>query len=258
LDEDELAKRLQNLQAEEQLLRLELSMAEEAMMDVEEQSNEYDDGDGRASRAESNGSDQPQEDRVFSDTRRLAFRVETEVASRVKEREQVIEHAASHKSQDRPVSAATVEMQSSSDEESTQKAMSPEEAQTLLQAAQHEEMQELLQLQDDNAKLVIQIKEVQHQLQELRMSSGAMELTSDSPSSRHPLPHEKVEEANRKIRELHALRKRWWSERQDPQTTVRRALAVHDLEIDDTSKDDEPPHHEVSLFQRIQASMTMP
>lgn len=79
----------------------------------------------------------------------------------------------------------------------------------------------------------------------------------DAPPPKIPgLPDELVAEVLFKRRELRALRKRWWHERQDPNCTVRRTLAVADLPETFDSPDKPPDFQNTSLFDRIVASMT--
>jgi len=70
------------------------------------------------------------------------------------------------------------------------------------------------------------------------------------------VPDELVAEVILKRRELRALRKRWWMERQHDTCTVRRTLAVADLPKDPEAPDQAPQLQHQGLFERIVASMT--
>eukprot|EP00747_Dinoflagellata_sp_TGD_P219867 gnl/TRDRNA2_/TRDRNA2_91905_c0_seq1.p1 gnl/TRDRNA2_/TRDRNA2_91905_c0~~gnl/TRDRNA2_/TRDRNA2_91905_c0_seq1.p1 ORF type:complete len:375 (+),score=100.11 gnl/TRDRNA2_/TRDRNA2_91905_c0_seq1:128-1126(+) len=66
-----------------------------------------------------------------------------------------------------------------------------------------------------------------------------------------------VREVHRKVRELRALRKRWWSDRQDPAVTVSRCRAL--AELDEGMSGEPPPllFNKVDLYKRLEASMTL-
>lgn len=245
LDETEEAKRLQNLAAEEQFLRMELSIAE---------SNFDEDSDSVFSKQisdQSYASIRP-EDTVFKDVRRLALRVEQEVQRKIKERDRLL----TNQQGDDDISVASDHPSSDDDAKGVERPLSPRAATEMLQSTAHPEMQELVELRETNAMLLGKIQEIQSGIHEARVVSGALNINLAGDASN--LPAELTAEVQGKIRELQALRKRWWSERQDPQTTVRRALACQDLDIDSTQPDAPPHTAQASLFQRIQASMTMP
>jgi len=167
-----------------------------------------------------------------------------------------------------------------------------------LRAMEHADMRRLLEVRQDNAQLMDRIKEAMAGLEDLRRSRGNPEglLQQNATGSIEDLDAEQgesrrdsdddlddelvisvseeavrsaasaqtaqnaqlVEAVRRKRRELLALRRRWWGERQNVQTTVRRALAVSGFkEVDEG--DDEPPHSgRASLYQRIYNSTTLP
>eukprot|EP00927_Polykrikos_kofoidii_P044190 TRINITY_DN38225_c0_g1_i1.p1 TRINITY_DN38225_c0_g1~~TRINITY_DN38225_c0_g1_i1.p1 ORF type:complete len:734 (+),score=185.12 TRINITY_DN38225_c0_g1_i1:66-2267(+) len=132
-----------------------------------------------------------------------------------------------------------------------------------LRSLPHGELMELMRVRKDNKRLLQAIQDEQDELNRLRAETGAPEeLLRPSANSSTSLPvgvdKTLVDDVRRKCRELDELRKRWWSDRQDPMTTVRRALAATDLP-ENADDDDEPPTSvQASLFERIHASMTLP
>lgn len=245
LDETGLARRIQSLADEEQFLRMELEIAESAF---DEELLSEPGSDGAASVASQESTLINPEDQTFRDVRHLAFRVQQEVQQKVNEREKVLALDLEHASDDED----NIEVSS---EEGEERPLTPKSAMQFLQSATHPEMSELLELQETNKMLLGKIQHIQNGIHETRVISGALNLHAGESSNLDP---GMKAEAQRKMRELDALRKRWWSERQDPQTTVRRALATQDLDIDSQQPDAPPKTAQASLFQRIQASMTMP
>merc|ERR1712183_872985 len=98
---------------------------------------------------------------------------------------------------------------------------------------------------------------MKEEIREERVTCGAIDLKD--PESMVASP-EKVSELQQKVRELQVLRKRWWKERQEDHTTVRRAAIANDLAIGEEEEVEEQPPMatQVSLFQRILSSMTLP
>jgi len=123
-----------------------------------------------------------------------------------------------------------------------------------LRALPAKDLRELFALRHKTTRLLGAISKAQEGLDALRKKRGnpADFLWGD------PKPDDvKLSEIRRKVRELKALRRRWWSDRQDPQTTVRRALAVVDLP-EDSEADDKPPSSEhKTLFERIRSTWTL-
>lgn len=150
------------------------------------------------------------------------------------------------------------------------KHLSRDEAAQRLRQLPHKELRSLLALRDQNQHLMEKITEARQELERLRAERGATEAllgeagvpgtgSAGGPGDGGQAPSpELVAEVRRKVRELHALRRRWWSERQDPATTVRRALAAVGLPEVEGVEDEPPASVQVSLFDRIRQSMTLP
>lgn len=196
------------------------------------------------------------EEETFADVRKLAVRVEMHIKNLQTEQNDNTDEDADD--DDRESSSSSLSM-------SRHGSMAEDAAAAKRLASRHSEVQKLLQLRHQNAKLLMNIKEAQEELRDLRESSGAPGVSG--PEEYNAEDSVKYAEVQRKQRELLALRKRWWSERQDPQTTVRRARAVAELPLQTVQAgmkpnpnltEDKPVNVETSLFQRIYSSMTTP
>jgi len=139
--------------------------------------------------------------------------------------------------------------------------MTKEDALEQLRSMPHTHLKALVQVQYDNESLIKQIRQEQVDIQKIRLGLGNPDEILKPGSAIRPPPGVSPElliEVRRKCRELNALRKKWWSDRQDPTTTVRRALAVAEMP-ESPGDEDVPPASEVSsLFERIHSSMTAP
>jgi len=127
-----------------------------------------------------------------------------------------------------------------------QEELTPEKAATCLRAMRHTDLSNLLVAQAKNDSIRTKAESARRELQAL--SKSVME---ENP--RTDLSEDHVAQIARKQRELAALRKRWWSERQDSSSTVRRSLAVAGLH--ELTSEDVPPGSG-TLFDRIHASMS--
>jgi len=147
-------------------------------------------------------------------------------------------------------------------------ALSREEAAERLRRLPHEEVRGILRLQAENAELMQRIEEAQAEIDRRRGEQGAtqdllgdigvpMEGTSPRGDIGEAPDPALVEEVLAKVRMLKALRKRWWKERQDPSTTVRRSLAAAGLPEAANVEDQPPTRLQATLFERIQESMTL-
>lgn len=256
----DLLEKLQQLDAEQEFLRFELSMAEEndddedtADVKMEPLENDVREGDDRPETSE--------EDRAFVDIRRLAYRVEQEMRQPTKASPVSVKGdkdcSDTGSGSDSDAESEKSKSDPDSDEDNEQ-ALSPEVAARLLQSETHHEMQELLRLRDENLKMLEKLKEVKQEIRTARSTQGAIDLKHLDGIDASP---EKLAELQQKVRELQVLRKRWWRERQEDQTTVRRALATRDLDmsaIEEIEEEAPLPTTEASLFQRILTSMTLP
>mmetsp|Transcript_4407 Transcript_4407/g.13355 ORF Transcript_4407/g.13355 Transcript_4407/m.13355 type:complete len:783 (-) Transcript_4407:40-2388(-) len=148
-------------------------------------------------------------------------------------------------------------------------ALSREEAAERLRRLPHEEVRGILRLQAENAELMKRVEEAQAEIDRQRGERGAtqdllgdigvpMEGTSPRGEAGEAPDPALVEEVLAKVRMLRALRKRWWMERQDPSTTVRRSLAAAGLPEAANVEDQPPTRLQATLFERIQESMTLP
>jgi len=137
-----------------------------------------------------------------------------------------------------------------------------DEAILQLRSMPHEELKALLRLRNDNQRLAKQVAEARAELERLRLKHGdpkALLGDGDAEAAQEQgVPPELVLEVKRKVRELRALRRRWWRDRQDESNTVRRTLAAAQLPEDGADEDRPPKPSEESLFRRVQASMTLP
>merc|ERR1712107_44034 len=127
-----------------------------------------------------------------------------------------------------------------------QEQLTPEQAATRLRAMRHTDLSNLLVAQAKNDSIRTKAESARIELQAL--SKSVMEA-----NPRTDLSEDHMAQIARKQCELAALRKRWWSERQDSSSTVRRSLAVAGL--DELTSEDVPPGSG-TLFDRIQASMS--
>lgn len=147
-------------------------------------------------------------------------------------------------------------------------ALSPAEAAEQLRKMPFDEVRGILRLQAENKDLERRIQEAKAEIERIRYEQGATkavlgELGAEPPPGRVVLPkavkvdQKLVEEVQTKVKLLRAMRLRWWKERQDPSTTVRRALAAVGLPEGD--EEDQPPTRvQATLFERIYETMTMP
>mmetsp|Transcript_84240 Transcript_84240/g.238725 ORF Transcript_84240/g.238725 Transcript_84240/m.238725 type:complete len:309 (+) Transcript_84240:1-927(+) len=141
--------------------------------------------------------------------------------------------------------------------------LGPEEASQKLREMPHEELWAIFRLRSENQRLTKAIIEAQKELENQRAVRGDpqsfLQATGGVPPSVQGVSPQLAAEVRRKVRELGALRKRWWRDRQDDNTTVRRAIAGAQLPEDD-KVEDEPPSgvQEASLFRRIHNTMMLP
>mmetsp|Transcript_31957 Transcript_31957/g.68043 ORF Transcript_31957/g.68043 Transcript_31957/m.68043 type:complete len:223 (+) Transcript_31957:1449-2117(+) len=149
--------------------------------------------------------------------------------------------------------------------------LSKDEAAERLRKLPHEEIRGILRLQAENQELLKRIAETQNELDRLRAEQGATqnrlgEIGVQLPKNQPP-PAVQIDEVpdptllkqvQYKVRILKALRKRWWKERQDPSTTVRRALATMGLPEAPDQEDVPPMRIQASLYERIHESMSLP
>jgi len=263
-----IAETLSILEGEEAWLRMELDMASSQFEEDAESPKTLD--PDRLSTPGDQAVRTPQEaeeESTFVDVRKLAVRVEQQIRNLKSEKDQTAEDNEESSTED-------VDSRSAESEGSQKDSFEPDLSSTSWSANRNEDVQKLLELRHENAKLLQNIKEAQEELKDLRESTGAPG-TSLIPGMPSLEPEADTEagvayvEVQRKQRELLALRKRWWSERQDPQTTVRRALAVAELPLQRAKKEEEeedpenkrvevpPTTEQNSLFQRIYTSMTI-
>lgn len=108
-----------------------------------------------------------------------------------------------------------------------------EEKLAQLKAQQTKEMQELLKLQQENVELAKQIELIEMKIKVVKSNRGQpldLSILKDTQIKEEDIPPENLElrkEVRKKQRELNGLRKKWWSERQDPKTSVRRNLVTN-------------------------------
>jgi len=137
--------------------------------------------------------------------------------------------------------------------------LSRDDAAKQLRALPHEEIRSLLAIVQENETLQRRVIEAQQELDSARERRGNPDdFLRNNGEIPEDVPEGLVIETRRKIRELGALRKRWWKDRQDDSTTVRRALAVTGIPEDDAEDDEPPAFANTSLFERIHAAMTLP
>jgi len=229
---DELADQLQQLEAEQEFLRFELSMAVEEEEDEEiiHSKDWQSKSDIEGFDSEGFDSERPatlEEDSAFVDIRKLAVRVEQEVRQLTR----ASVRATKKPSVDTGSGSDSEFGSEKSDPDSIDNSFCSEAASKLLQSSTHIEMQELLQLRDENSKMLEKLTEVKQEIQEARTTYGAVDLKQPDGITASP---EKWAELQQKVRELQVLRKRWWKERQEDQTTVRRALAIKEFDLGST------------------------
>jgi len=127
-----------------------------------------------------------------------------------------------------------------------------------------DDLDKLVSADQEKQRLIDTIESDHFQLEKLReeilgVPEELLELPDpvDAPLPQlENVPAELVAEVILKRRELRALRKRWWMERQHDTCTVRRTLAVADLPNDPEASDQVPRLQHQGLFERIVASMT--
>lgn len=135
-----------------------------------------------------------------------------------------------------------------------------EEAARRLRATRCDDLRELLRLRVKNEELGFLIEEQSAKLEQLREQRGAPVLSA-SPGHRLEVEGADpalVAEVTLKKRELLALRRRWWAERQDPKTVARRTHAALEL---GTVETEDPPmrlQFEGSCVDRIRAAVAVP
>jgi len=140
--------------------------------------------------------------------------------------------------------------------------LSPEEeACEKLRSMRHDEIRKLLRAHVETKELESEVKEMHQKLQKIKMERGEPEdvskLTAED-AEKYDVPPELITEVQRKHRELCALKKLWWSARQDPQTTVRRSKALLELKVVDGVERPQIVEEDMpSLFQQVLSS-TMP
>jgi len=245
--------RLAELVAEERQLRMQLSRVEESL-GAEPPSEEL----GPLPEGYTNNDDPGADDPLAGDIRRLVALIDIETQKTLEGPEE---------------SPEPLDDEDDDSGDEGQRVLSPEEAVTQLRAMPHLDLRRLLALQEENAQLLEQIRNSHRELDELRKEHGDPdtllggeednyeEAPSEAPRSLSAegmtqSQKDMVAEVRHKCRELRALRKRWWSERQDPLCTVRRALAGEGLPED--GEEDQPPGpRHIGLFTRIHASMTL-
>uniref|UniRef100_A0A7S2N9W0 Uncharacterized protein n=1 Tax=Zooxanthella nutricula TaxID=1333877 RepID=A0A7S2N9W0_9DINO len=197
-------------------------------------------------------------DQLAQDMRRLARRLRAEAAEVLGEAPLEAPPKAPPEAQEEDEEASDF----GSDPEDL--GLPPEVAAEQLRRIPHQDLRALVELQSQNASLVSKVEAACARIDELRAKRGAthdlLVPTGASGAAQGDTapPEELAEGVRRKARELQALRRRWWALRQDPSTTVRRALAVTGMPEVDSVADEPPPSVQVTMFERIWESMTAP
>eukprot|EP00929_Paragymnodinium_shiwhaense_P040552 TRINITY_DN21158_c0_g1_i2.p1 TRINITY_DN21158_c0_g1~~TRINITY_DN21158_c0_g1_i2.p1 ORF type:complete len:846 (+),score=270.27 TRINITY_DN21158_c0_g1_i2:165-2702(+) len=269
-DEDD---RISELITEEKWLRSQLKEAQEALEEVDLE--ELDEGysllthDSRSSVVASplaaDKGDSELQDPFVNDIKELVARIER-ASKRAKKaaRASTVQEEKEEKDGSDSSESESEASRDSQHEDLKDDGLTSEQALEQLRSLPHRELRDLLQTRQDNQRLLEKLTRDQAEFERLRQQVGvpqALMKPWTTPVDPETLPAgispELVHDVQRKVRELNALRKRWWSDRQDPMTTVRRTLAVTDLP-DDPEADDEPPQSvQASLFERIHASMML-
>lgn len=136
-----------------------------------------------------------------------------------------------------------------------------EAALTKLREYPRDDLVALLRARSETAQLEKQIIGNYEEIDRYRDGpSGPIELFSEGTGGPSQLPDgvpkELVQEVKSKVRELHALRQKWWCERQGSTPTARRAWAGQGLGDPGWRQEDEPTNDRAgsSLYQRVYAS----
>eukprot|EP00397_Hematodinium_sp_SG-2012_P015072 GEMP01015344.1.p1 GENE.GEMP01015344.1~~GEMP01015344.1.p1 ORF type:complete len:778 (+),score=269.50 GEMP01015344.1:165-2498(+) len=139
-------------------------------------------------------------------------------------------------------------------------AKDPQEAKLAeLKAKQNQDIQELLKLQQENVELAKQIELIEIKIKMVKSNRGQpldLSILKDTQAKDEDVPPENLEmrkEVRKKQRELNALRKKWWSDRQDPKASARRNIVSSSGEDGFTSASADPPNEQ---FDKIQAAIT--
>jgi len=124
-----------------------------------------------------------------------------------------------------------------------------EQAVHRMRSLPHRDLHAVMHAHKENEKLDAAIAEAMIELDEWRAGQGDLDTLN--------LHQDMSAKIHVKARELRALKRRWWSERQDADTTVRPLLAMKDLPDHEMIGDGPPMPAQDGLFDRIHASMTL-
>eukprot|EP00971_Amphidinium_carterae_P107731 2133346-Amphidinium_carterae.2 len=95
--------------------------------------------------------------------------------------------------------------------------------------------------------------QTQERIHEAQKAVDAMCALKGTLRDAHGVPEQLVADVQRKHRELVALRRRWWYDRQERESTMRRTLAGANLMAEAGG----PPHRDSGLYDRLRSSMTL-